>query len=345
MSERLSRLRERLDEPLLISNPFNVRYLTRFASSNTALLVEDERVRLFTDFRYREAARGVPGVDLVETRRDLFGHLAELLAGRIGFEADHLTYARYEALTAAGLELVPRTGLVEGLREVKDEGELELIARAAAITDEAYALLAREPFVGRSERELAWRMATFLHELGADGPAFEIIVASGPNAALPHARPAGRRIGVAETVIVDAGCTVDGYNSDCTRTFATGELGPELARAYDVCLRAQTAGLSAVVPGVPGASVDAEARSLIQAEELGESFGHGLGHGLGLEVHEAPWLNPERESVLAAGNVVTVEPGIYLPGLGGVRIEDLVIVRDAGPEVLSGFTKELMVVG
>jgi Xaa-Pro aminopeptidase len=345
MSERVSRLRERLEEPLLVSSPANVRYLTGLASSNAALLVDDDRVRLFTDFRYREAARSVPGVELQETRRDLFGHLGELLEGWIGFEAAHLTYARYEELTAAGLELVPRTGLVEDLREVKDEGELELITRAAAITDEAYARLARESFVGRSERELAWRMATFLHELGADGPAFEIIVVSGPNAALPHARPTGRRVEAGETVIVDAGCTVDGYNSDCTRTFATGDLPSELARAYDVCLRAQTAGLAAVVPGASGISVDAEARSSIEAAGLGESFGHGLGHGVGLEVHEAPWLNPEMASTLAAGNVVTVEPGIYLPGLGGVRIEDLTIVCDSGPEVLSGFTKEPVVVG
>jgi Xaa-Pro aminopeptidase len=345
VTERLGRLRESLEEPLLVSSLVNVRYLTGFVSSNAALLVEEERVRLFADFRYREAAQQVADVDFQETRRDLFGHLAELLNGTIGFEAPDLSYERYALLQGAGLDLVPRTGLVEVLRVVKDEAELELIARAAAIGDEAYALLAQERFVSRTERELAWRMETFLHELGAESAAFETIVASGPNAALPHGRPTDRRIGAGETVIVDAGCVVGGYSSDCTRTFATGELPPDLARAYDVCRRAQDMGLAAVASGKAGKEIDAEARSLINGEGFGEHFGHGLGHGLGLEVHEAPWLNPEIDSTLAPGNVVTVEPGIYLPGLGGVRIEDLVVVCDGGPEVLTGYTKELVTVG
>jgi Xaa-Pro aminopeptidase len=262
----------------------------------------------------------------------------------MGIEAAHLSYERFEILSGGGSQLVPRAGLVETLREVKDEGELELVSRAAAIADEAYARLAREPFVGRSERALAWQLEVFLHELGAHGVAFEAIVASGPNAALPHARPTDREIGRGETVIVDAGCTVSGYHSDCTRTFATGDLPGELADAYEVCSRAQQTGLAAVDPGADGRQVDAEARAVIEEAGLGEHFGHGLGHGVGLDVHERPWLNPELESVLASGNVVTVEPGIYLPGVGGVRIEDLVIVREAGPEVLSSFTKELLTV-
>ena len=344
MSERLARLREALDEPLLVSSPINVRYLTGFQSSNAAVLVEPDRARLFTDFRYVEAARGVEGVELVELPRNLYPALAELLSGRIGFESDHMSFGRYETLGAGNAELVPHRGLVETLREIKDENELELVSRAAEITDEAYARLARERFAGRSERELAWQLEVFLHELGSQGVAFEIIVASGPNAALPHARPTDRRVGQRETVIVDAGCTVNGYHSDCTRTFATGDLPVALASAYEVCLRAQQAGLSAVAPGAEGVDVDAVARAVIEAEGLGERFGHGLGHGVGLEVHERPWLNPELESTLSPGNVVTVEPGIYLPGLGGVRIEDLVIVRKDGAEVLSSFTKELVVV-
>jgi Xaa-Pro aminopeptidase len=344
LSERLARLRGLLDEPLLVSSRVNVRYLTGFQSSNAALLVENDRVRLCTDFRYVEAAREVPDIELVELPRDLYAALAGLLSGRVGFESAHVSYERYETLSGENVELVPREGLVEVLREIKDEGELDLVSRAAEITDEAYARLAREPFVGKSERELAWRLETFLHELGAHGVAFEIIVASGPNAALPHARPTERVIGSGETVIVDAGCRVGGYCSDCTRTFATGELPAELARAYDVCFSAQQTGLAAIAPGAHGATVDTEARAVIEAEGLGERFGHGLGHGVGLDVHEGPWLNPERESTLAPGNVVTVEPGIYLPGLGGVRIEDLVIVREEGAEVLSTFTKELVIV-
>jgi Xaa-Pro aminopeptidase len=345
MSERLPRLQESLEEPLLVSSPVNVRYLTGFQSSNAALFVEPERVRLFTDFRYLEAARAVNGVDPVELPRHLYSALAAQLSGRIGFESAHVSYERYETLAAGGAELFPRRGLVEALRESKDDGELELVARAAEIADAAYARLAKEPFVGRSERELAWLMETYLHELGAQGTAFETIVASGPNAAHPHARPTDRRIAPGESVIVDAGCVVGGYASDCTRTFATGDLPVELASAYEVCLRAQTVGLAAIAPGAGGAAVDAEARAVIEAEGLGERFGHGLGHGVGLDVHEGPWLSPESESTLARGNVLTVEPGIYLPGLGGVRIEDLVIVRESGAEVLSTFTKELVVVG
>ena len=344
MSGRLNRLQGTLDEPLLVSNPVNVRYLTGFQSSNAALLVEPDRVRLFTDFRYVEAARGVEDVELVELPRNLYAALAEVLSGPVGFEASHLSYERYETLSGGEAELVAHLGVVETLREVKDEGELELVSRAAAIADEAYARLAREPFVGRSERDLAWCFEVFLHELGAHGVAFEIIVASGPNAALPHARPTDRQIRPEETVIVDAGCTVAGYHSDCTRTFATGELPAELAEAYDVCSQAQEIGLAAVLPGADGKMVDGKARAVIEGAGLGEHFGHGLGHGVGLDIHERPWLNPELESILAPGNVVTVEPGIYLPGAGGVRIEDLVIVRAGGPEVLSSFTKELLTV-
>jgi len=344
VNDRIARLRVTLEESLLVSSEVNIRYLTGFVSSNAALLVEPDRVRLFTDFRYVEAARGIPGVELVETPRHLYAHLGAKLPGRVGFEAAHLSYDRYEQL-AGDVELVPSSGPVEALREVKDQGELELIGRAAGITDEAYTRLAQEPFAGRSERELAWLMEGFLHDLGADGVAFEIIVASGPHAALPHARPTERVVGVGEAVIVDAGGRMGGYCSDCTRTFATGKLPRELARAYAVCLRAQETGLAAVAPRAEGRAVDAEARAVIEGEGLGERFGHGLGHGLGLDMHEGPWLNPELESVLAPGNVVTVEPGIYLPGLGGVRIEDLVVVREDGPEVLSTFTKELAVVG
>jgi Xaa-Pro aminopeptidase len=344
MNDRLTRLQGMLDEPLLISSPVNVRYLTGFQSSNAVLLVESDRVRLFTDFRYVEAARGVKGAELVELPRDLYAALAGLLSGPVGIEASHLSYERYETLSGGEAELVARLGLVETLREVKDEGELELVSCAAAIADEAYARLAGERFVGRSERDLAWQFEVFLHELGAHGVAFEIIVASGPNSAFPHARPTDRQIRPGETVIVDAGCTVAGYHSDCTRTFATGELPAELAEAYEVCSRAQETGLAAVLPGADGTMVDGKARAVIEAAGLGEHFGHGLGHGVGLDIHERPWLNPELVSILVPGNVVTVEPGIYLSGLGGVRIEDLVIVRAGGPEVLSSFTKELLTV-
>jgi Xaa-Pro aminopeptidase len=341
---RVDRLRDSLEEPLLVTNGVNVRYLVGFSSSNAALLVEPDRVRLFSDFRYAEAGRAVESVEFVETKRSLVVALAELLDGRIGFEADAVSYASWETLRGGGLDLVPRRGLVEALRAVKDGGELDAIRRAGKITSEAYERLAEESFVGRTERDLAWRLDEFFHELGADAPAFETIVASGPNAAKPHARPSDRVVEAGETVVIDAGAQVDDYCADCTRTFVTGPLPDELKSAYSTCLEGQLAGLEAVRAGVTGVEADAAARDKIEAAGLGEKFGHGLGHGVGLEVHEAPRLSRESTDTLAAGNVATVEPGVYLEGLGGIRIEDLIIVTDGEPEVLTTSTKDLVTV-
>jgi Xaa-Pro aminopeptidase len=327
-----------------VTTPANVRYLTGFVSSNASLLVGPDLVQLFTDFRYAEAARAVPDVEFVQTRRETVQHLAEILSGRIGFESTHLTYRNYELLREGGAELVPRVGVVEGLRAVKDEEELDLIRRAAAITDGAYERLAQERFVGRTERELAWRMNELFHELGADEAAFETIVAAGANGARPHADPGERVIEAGTTVVIDAGAALGGYCSDCTRTFATGELPDELRRAYDVCLEAQLRGLAAARAGTDAKAADAAARDVIAEAGLGEKFGHGLGHGVGIDVHEAPRLAGTSHDTLAANNVVTIEPGIYLEGTGGIRIEDLVVVTDGEPEVLTSFPKELTVV-
>jgi Xaa-Pro aminopeptidase len=344
--DRLARLQAALEEPLLVSSLVNIRYLTGLASSNAALLVEPGGVRLFTDFRYAERARAIPAVELVMTRRDIYAELPELLAGRIGFEPKSLSYERYSLLAAgSGIELVPRQGVVEAMRAVKDDGELDAIRRAAHVTNEAYERFAAEPIIGRRERDLAWRMQALLHEFGGEKEAFDVIVAGGPTGGSPHAEPGDRTIGTGETVVVDAGCRVGGYCSDCTRTFVTGELPPELERAYDVVKQAQETGLAAVRAGADSKAVDRAARDVVEEAGLGDAFGHGLGHGVGLEVHEAPWLNAEWPSVLAPRNVVTVEPGVYLPGLGGVRIEDLVVVTEDCPEVLTSFTKEAVRVG
>jgi Xaa-Pro aminopeptidase len=343
---RVDRLRGSLEEPLLVSAPANVRYLTGFSSSNAAVLVEPDRVRIFSDFRYASAGKALEGegVEFVEANRNLYASLAELLEGRIGFEANAVTYAEYETLAPGGLELVPRRGLVEVLRAVKEPGELEAIRAAAAVTSEALERFVQERFTGRTERELAWRLEELYHELGAKGPAFETIVAGGPNAALPHSRPTDRVIQPGETVVVDTGALVDGYCSDCTRTLATGSLPDQLQEAYATCLEGQQAGLEAIRAGTTGVDADAAARTVIEGAGFGERFGHGLGHGVGIEVHEAPRLSKTSEDTLGAGNVVTVEPGIYLEGEGGVRIEDLVIVTADGPEILTSFTKELVTV-
>ncbi len=343
MNGRVDRVRGLIEAPLLVTKPVNIAYLTGLDTSNGALLVEQDGLRLYTDFRYVEKARGL-GLEVVEVPRNLYAGLRAQLPKRVEFEAEHLTYASWAQLDAGGIELVPRHELVEGVRAVKEEAELETISRASAITNECFERLAEEPFVGRTERELAWWLESLMHELGADGPAFDVIVAAGANGASPHASSGDRTIDAGQTVVVDAAARLDGYCSDCTRTFATGELPAELARSYDVCLRGQLAGLAAVRAGAAGREVDAVARDVIAAEGLGELFGHGLGHGVGLEIHEQPRLRPESQDVLAAGGVVTVEPGIYDPGVGGIRIEDLVVIGDGGPEVLTTFTKELVTV-
>jgi Xaa-Pro aminopeptidase len=337
-------LREVLEEPLLVSAPVNVRYLTGFESTNAAVLVEPDRVRLFTDFRYAERARELEDVEVEETKRYLYSDLPDRLPKRVGFEADAVTFANYEFLRDGGLELVPRRGLVESLRAVKEPKELDAIRRASEVTDRTYERLVEESFAGRTEKELVWRMHQFFHESGADGLAFDIDIAAGPTAASPHALPGDRVVQEGDLVLVDAGAVVDGYCSDCTRTFAVGEISDSLRGLYEVVREAQQAGVDAVKAGVTGRDADAAARAVIADAGYGENFGHGLGHGLGLLVHEAPYLRPEWEEELAAGNVVTVEPGIYLSGVAGIRIEDLVVVTKDGCEVLTSFPKELTTV-
>ncbi len=344
MNARVEALRRSLEEPLLILDRTNVRYLTGFDSSNAAMLVDEDDVKLYADFRYAAAGRAVDGAQFVETKRALLTALAEQLSGRIAFEPDALTYSGYETLKKGGLELVPRPGLVERLRAVKDEQELAAIKRASEITSAAIARLAEEPFIGRSERDLAWQLQSFLHELGSDGVAFDIGLGTGAGGALPHAHPSERVVAEGDLVVVDVGAVAGGYCSDCTRTFAAGLPARHLVHAYTVCHDAQLAALAAIRPGLTGVEADLAARGPIEAAGFGENFGHGLGHGVGLLVHEAPRLSTESSDTLEAGNVFSVEPGIYLEGVGGIRIEDLVVLRDDGVEVLTGFTKELVTV-
>ena len=351
---RIARLAALLEEPLLVAGPpgvetgqVNVRYLTGLASSNAAVLVEpDGDATLFTDFRYANRARALGTVAVVELPRALLPAIGERLAGRrVGFEADQLSYAAYRALADAGVDAVPRSGLVESLRAVKDAGEIVSMRRAGALSDEIFAALSGERFTGRTERELVWWVERANRDAGASGVAFGTIVAAGATGSSPHAEPGDGVIDAGVLVTIDAGCVVDGYCSDCTRTFAAGDVSERLRELHALCLEAQLAGLAAVSPGAHGRDVDATSREPIEAAGLGWAYGHGLGHGVGMQVHERPVLRPESADVLEPGNVVSVEPGIYLPDeAAGVRIEDLVLVTDSGHERLTRFTKDLVTV-
>jgi Xaa-Pro aminopeptidase len=348
MSQRVERLRATFDtvgvRSFLVSNPINVKYLTGFDSSNAFVLVKHKQVLVLTDGRYIEAARALGGAEAVLVDRDFVPGAASALPGLtdgpVAFEADDLTFGRYQALSAAGLELVPTRDVIRELRAIKEPGELDEIRRAARILNEMYERLAGEELVGRTERDVAWWIERTMREEGAEALAFDVTVASGPNAAFPHHHTGERKIDAGETVIVDAGGRVDGYCSDCTRTLATGPLPDELRRAYATCRTAQETALAGVRAGVAARELDDLAREEIA--EAGFEVLHGLGHGVGLEVHELPILRQTAQASLAAANVVTVEPGVYLPGLGGVRIEDLVVVTASGAEVLTPFTKELL---
>ncbi len=351
---RADRVAERLEERgldlLLVTNLVNLRYLTGFTGSSGMAVVGRDVRRFITDFRYVEqAAEEVPDFDREQGPQEFITALGEGWPEgelRVGFEDDHVSVRRHQRLREVipdRIELEPAGGIVEALRAVKEPEEIERIAAAAALADEVYGMLREQGLVGRTEREVAFALETEMRRRGAE-PSFSSIVASGPRGALPHAAPTDEAIPRGTLVTLDVGARIDGYCSDCTRTWATGDLPDDLAEAYALVQRAQAEALAAVRPGPEGREIDAVARDIIEAAGHGEHFGHGLGHGVGLEVHEGPRLARTGDARLVAGNVVTVEPGVYLPGRGGVRIEDLVAVTEEGHEVLTGTTKDLTVV-
>jgi Xaa-Pro aminopeptidase len=334
-------------DALLVTDLANVRYLTGFTGTN-GLCVVGPGLRLFiTDFRYVvQAERQVQDFDRERGKQDLLEEAAARLSGRVGFEDHEMSVRRYErlkGLVGDDVSLQPAERLVERLRTVKDEEELSRIRTAAALADEVFRGVAERGLVGRTEREVAFELETQMRRAGAE-PSFPSIVAGGANGAQPHAEPGQDRIERGTLVVVDLGCLLDGYCSDCTRTFATGELSGQAEEVYGLVLETQVATVEQVRTGAAGADVDGFARERIAAAGHGERFGHGLGHGVGIVVHEGPTLSRLSKDTLAPGNVVTVEPGVYLPGEFGVRIEDLVVVTGDGPEILSGFPKELTTV-
>ncbi|HET8566198.1 MAG TPA: Xaa-Pro peptidase family protein [Solirubrobacterales bacterium] len=348
-SDRLERaLAERELDRMLVTDLTNVRYLTGFTGTNGACIC-GPGVRLFlTDFRYTERAEAeVEGWETVTLAADWLGGIGERLQGRVGFEDDHMSVRLLEKLKEKlpdGVEMVAAGGRVEELRRVKDAGELAAIEEASKLADEVWRWSVERGLAGRSEREVARAAEARIREHGGD-PSFPAIVAAGPNGALPHAEPGEREIGRGELVVFDMGAQLDGYCSDGTRTFATGDPDEGAIGVYEVVREAQAAALEAIRAGVKGEDVDNIARAVIDGAGHGEHFGHGLGHGVGLEVHEAPRLSLRSDDVLAAGEVVTVEPGVYLPGELGVRIEDLVVVAEDGLRNLSSLPKELQIVG
>lgn len=340
-------LAERELDRMLVTDLTNVRYLTGFTGTNGACIC-GPGVRLFlTDFRYTErAAAEVEDWETLTIEADWLGGIAERLQGKVGFEDHQMSVRLLEKLKeklSDGVEMVAAGGKVEQLRRVKDAEELAKIEEASKLADEVWRWSLERGLIGRSERDVARAAEARIRELGGD-PSFPAIVAAGPNGALPHAEPGPRQIGRGELVVFDMGAQLDGYCSDGTRTYATGEPGEEGRRVYEVVLEAQLAALAAIRAGVKGEDTDAIARKLIDEAGYGDRFGHGLGHGVGLEVHEGPRLSLRSDDVLAAGEVVTVEPGIYLPENLGVRIEDLVVITEEGLRNLSGLPKDLQLV-
>ena len=340
-------LAERELDRMLVTNLVNIRYLTGFTGTNGACICGNGLRLFFTDFRYTERAEAeVEGWETVTLANDWLGGIAEHLQGRVGFEDDHMSVRLLEKLKEKlpeGVETVAAGGRVEKLRRVKDGEELALIEEASKLADEALRWSTEQGLTGKTEREVARAFETRIRELGGD-PSFPAIVAAGPNGALPHAEPGDREIGSGELVVFDMGAALDGYCSDGTRTFATGDPGEEAIAVYEVVREAQQASLGAIKAGVNGEDVDKVARQAIEAAGHGDRFGHGLGHGVGLELHEGPRLSLRSDDVLAAGEVVTVEPGVYLPGRLGVRIEDLVVVTEDGLRNLSSLPKELQII-
>jgi Xaa-Pro aminopeptidase len=356
VSARIDRLLAEFEaaaiDRLLVTDLSNLRYLTGFTGSNGAAVVGQQELLFITDFRYVEQAAVEVDPDFERTRAagDLVRTVAERLDGigsvRLGFDDAHVSVRAHERLPELlpdGVKLVAAAGLVERLRRVKETGEVERIAAAARLADEALEEVLDRGIVGRTERQLALALEVAMRERGAAGPSFPPIIAAGPHGALPHAEPRDVAVKTGELVVVDWGAVLDGYCSDCTRTIATGNLDAEAVEVYQLVLAAQEAGLGALRAGVSGRDLDRIVRQVIADGGYGKAFGHGLGHGVGLETHEDPRLSPRSEDVLEAGNVVTIEPGIYLPGRFGVRIEDLAIVGDDGCEVLTGLAKSLRV--
>lgn len=351
---RLDNLRDQLaDEQLdaiMITDPANRRYLSGFTGTAGTLFISADRALLATDFRYYERVeRQAPDFQLVKLTGRLVDVLPDVVADldihRLGFEGDNVTVSLYNDILTSltdSVELVATSNIVENIRVQKDEDELPNLQQAVDFTDAAYAHITTFIQPGMTERQIAWEIERFMRDTGAENVSFPIIVAAGSNGAMPHATPSDRPIEPSDPIVIDMGALVDGYHADLTRTFALDTPSDHYLKVYEIVLRAQQAALQDIQAGMTGKEADAIARTIIEQAGYGEQFGHSLGHGVGLVIHERPWLSHQDrgDNVLHPGMVFSIEPGIYLPGEFGVRIEDLALLREDGLQTLSSAAKE-----
>jgi len=343
IDNRLQKLRQSLAEKeieaILISQPENRYYLSGFDGSSGFLLITPEKAILATDFRYIEQAKGqTPEYEIFQIANDIANWFPELVTGlrlkRLGFEANHITFAMYHKFSYVleemeyQLGMIPLDSVVESLRAIKEPEEIELITKAVEMSDNAFEHIEDKIHTGMSEKEAAWEMEKFLREQGSQTIPFDIMVASGPNSALPHAKPSSRTIDSGEPVLIDIGANVEGYFSDLSRTICLGSPDDTFNKVYQAVLGAQSAAITQIEENMAGDQADSLARTVVEQAGYGDAFGHGLGHGIGLASHESPRLGPNSTDELTSGMVFTIEPGIYLPGWGGVRIEDTVVMEN-----------------
>ncbi|MFT8323645.1 MAG: Xaa-Pro peptidase family protein [Bacillus sp. (in: firmicutes)] len=350
---KLQKLREALSEAdvdgIVITSKYNRRYISNFTGSAGVVLISGESAKFITDFRYMEqAAKQCDGFEIIQHKGPIYKEVAEqaekLGIKKLAFEQDHMTftdYKIYENLVKA--ELVPVSGLIEKLRLIKSAAEIKILKEAAQIADAAFTHILDFIKVGKTELEVSNELEFFMRKAGATSSSFDTIVASGKRSALPHGVATDKVIESGDFVTMDYGAYYNGYVSDITRTVAVGNPNEKLKEIYNVVLNAQLKGMDGMKPGLTGIQADALTRDHISAKGYGEYFGHSTGHGIGLEVHEGPGLSSKSETVLETGMVVTVEPGIYIPGLGGVRIEDDTLITDDHNEALTHSTKELII--
>ncbi|EMF0035876.1 M24 family metallopeptidase [Enterococcus hirae] len=353
MMLRVEKLRKKMQEEnldsFLITSPYNLRYLTNFTGTTGLAVITLEKAFFITDFRYTEqAAAQAQGFEIIKNVGPIFEEVADLVQKEglreLGFEETTVSFLDYSVLEEIiDAQLIPISGMIEELREIKDEEEIAIIEKACSIADLAYDHILKMIQPGMTEIEVANQLDFYMRSLGASGVSFETIVASGLRSAMPHGVASKKIIEQGDLITIDFGCYYEGYVSDMTRTFAIGDPGEQLKEIYQIVLEAQLAVLEVAKPGVTGKQLDAVARDYITKHGYGEAFGHSTGHGIGLEIHEGPNVSVRAEKQFVPGNIITDEPGIYLPGIGGVRIEDDLLITSDGNRVLTHSPKELII--